>query len=80
MPYWRYKTTTHRLGDIPSGGKRIIVCDDKGHCLVHDLSAGLLEALEGILNAEGREGWELVQCQYHEAELFCLWKRQEGEG
>ena len=79
MTRWHYKTSTHNLADMPSGPERVIECDDKGHCLVHDLPEKNLEALEKILNAEGEKGWELVQCHYHAEDLFCLWKRQEEE-
>jgi hypothetical protein len=35
--------------------------------------------LEKVLNEEGEQGWELVQCYYHAGDLFCLWKKQEQE-
>lgn len=77
MARWSYKTSIHNLADIPSEPKRVIQCDDKGHCLVHDLPEKNLGAIEKILNAEGNQGWELVQCHYHATELLCLWKRAE---
>jgi hypothetical protein len=79
MARWSYKTTTHNLADMPSGPQRVIQCDDKGHCLIHDLQEKKMGALEKILNAEGDKGWELIQCNYHAGELLCLWKRQEEE-
>ena len=79
MARWRYKTSTYSLGDMPSGPERVIECDDKGHCLLHDLQGKKMGSFENILNAEGEKGWELVQCHYHAGDLFCLWKRQEEE-
>ena len=79
MAQWSYKTSTHNLAEMPSGSERVFACDNKGHCLVHDLQEKKMEALEGILNEEGTKGWELVQCHYHAEELFCLWKKPEEE-
>ena len=79
MTRWRYKTSRHSVGDMPSGPERVIECDNKGDCLVHDLKEKKMGSLENILNAEGEKGWELVQCHYHAEELFCLWKKQEEE-
>jgi hypothetical protein len=76
MARWSYKTSTHNLTDMPSGPERVIECDEKGHCLVHDLPEKL-GALEKVLNEEGSKGWELIQCHYHVGELLCLWKREE---
>lgn len=79
MARWSYKASTHKLTDMFSDHERFIECDEKGHCLVHDLPEKNLGALEKILNEEGNEGWELVQCHYHAGDMFCLWKKQEQE-
>jgi hypothetical protein len=79
MARWSYKTSTHNLSDTPSAPERVIACDEKGHCLVHDLQEKKIASLEKILNEEGNKGWELVQCHYHANELFCLWKKREEE-
>lgn len=79
MARWRYKTSMHDLAVMPQEPERVIECDEKGHCLVHDLPPKKLVALEKILNEEGNEGWELVQCHYHAGELVCLWKKEEEE-
>jgi len=79
MARWSYKASTHKLADMFSESERVIECDEKGHCLVHDLPEKNLEALEKVLNEEGNEGWELVQCHYHAGDMFCLWKKQEQE-
>ena len=79
MPRWSYKASTHKLADLVSESERVIACDAKGHCLVHDLPEKNLEGLEKVLNEEGDQGWELVQCHYHGEDMFCLWKKQEEE-
>jgi hypothetical protein len=77
MAQWSYKTSRHSLAEMSEESERVFACDDKGRCLVHDLQEEKMGALEDILNEEGRKGWELVQCHYHGAELFCLWKKEE---
>jgi hypothetical protein len=79
MARWSYKTSTHNFADMPSEPERVIECDDKAHCLVHDLPEKNLEVLEKVLNEEGDQGWELIQCHYHAGDLFCLWKKEEEE-
>lgn len=79
MARWSYKASTHKLADMLSESDRVISCDDKGHCLVHDLPEKNLELLEKVLNEEGKEGWEMIQCHYHAGDLFCLWKKEEKE-
>jgi hypothetical protein len=79
MARWSYKATRHNLGEMLSEFERIIECDTSGHCLVHEVSEGGLEVIKDVLDAEGKEGWELVQCNYHGGELLCIWKKAEGE-
>jgi hypothetical protein len=79
MARWSYKGSTHNLADIVSEPERVTECDDKGHCLVHDLPEKNLGVLEKVLNEESDQGWELIQCHYHAGEMFCLWKKQEEE-
>ena len=79
MARWSYKTSTHKLADRPAEPERVIECDAKGQCLVHDLPEKNQKVLEKVLNEEGNQGWELVQCHYHAGEMFCLWKKEEQE-
>ncbi len=78
MARWTYKTTYHDLRSLKDT-HRIISCDEHGSCMVHDLGAEGRGLLEAILKEQGEEGWELVQCSYHQGELLCIWKRREGE-
>ena len=77
MARWSYKASTHKLAEMFSESERVIECDAKGQCLVHDLPEKNQEVLEKILNEEGKQGWELVQCYYHGGDMFCLWKKEE---
>ena len=77
MARWSYKASNHKLAETFSESERVIECDAKGQCLVHDLPEKNQEVLEKILNEEGKQGWELVQCYYHGGDMFCLWKKEE---
>ncbi len=79
MARWKYKATQHNLSDVTTEPERVIACDDKGSCLVHDFRERNVEALMDILDEEGKHGWELIQCSYHAGELLCLWKKEEQE-
>lgn len=34
-----------------------------------------MEAIVHILNEKGKEGWELVQVAFREADFICIWRR-----
>jgi hypothetical protein len=79
MARWSYKASIQKLSDVIPESERVIHCDDKGSCLVHDIPEENLESLKRFLDEEGNQGWELIQCHYHAGDLFCLWKKQEQE-
>ena len=77
MAEWNYKVSRHRLnGGKDPEGFQPVQCDKQGSCLAHDLRDKEAEKVTEVLNAEGKAGWELVQCHYHSGDLICLWKRQ----
>ncbi len=78
MAEWNYKMSRHQLnGRTVPESDQAIKCDQKGSCLAHDLRDKEMERMTEVLNAEGKGGWELVQCHYHSGDLVCLWKRQQ---
>jgi hypothetical protein len=78
MVQWIYKVTKHRVdGQTVTGAGESFQCDEKGSCLVHDMHEGEVEGLKDIFNSEGREGWELIQCHYHDKDLICMWKKKK---
>jgi len=76
MAKWSYKATRHNLAEMHKKPERIIECDTGGLCMVHGMSEQGLDVIKEVLDAEGAQGWELVQCNYHEGELLCVWKRE----
>lgn len=76
MAKWTYKVTKHKVNGEPVKQDRTIQCDTEGSCLVHDLNEQQTNRLTEFFNKHGSEGWELVQCTYHEKELVCMWKKE----
>jgi hypothetical protein len=78
MPQWKYQITIHELPESKAEkGMRTIKCDQSGVCFVHDAFYGNMEGLEDLFDEKGKEGWELVQCGYHNRELLCIWKKKK---
>jgi len=79
MRKWEYQITRYNLQDLAGGEEEIFpkafYCDSKGQCFLHDTSQAASDMIRDTFNAEGKEGWELVQFGYHHRELMCLWKR-----
>lgn len=76
MPNWIYRTTKHRVNGSAVKSDSIIECNAAGSCLVHDITEMEMQRLNEFFNEQGAEGWELIQCTYHDKELFCLWKKE----
>jgi hypothetical protein len=78
MVQWKYQITIHELPE-PKAEKetRTIKCDQNGLCFVHDAFHGGIDWLEDLFREKGKEGWELVQCGYHNRELLCIWKKKK---
>ena len=78
MIQWEYQITIHELPEPKvENQKRTIECDQSGLCFVHDAFQGGIEWLEDLFRKKGKEGWELVQSEYHNRELLCIWKKKE---
>lgn len=76
MPKWTYKVTRHKVNGEPVKQERTIECNIEGSCLVHDLNEPEMKRLTEFFNKHGSEGWELVQCTYHETDMVCMWKKE----
>lgn len=82
MDNWRYRITVHSsddvldvlsepVGDVPPA----IYCDDEGACYFDAGPNPLTQAIEGLLNQAGREGWELAQVNFRPGQMICFWKQ-----
>jgi len=76
MPNWTYKVTRHKANGEHVKQERVIECDSEGSCFVHDLNDAEMKRLNDFFNKHGAQGWELVQCSYHDKEVICVWKKE----
>ncbi|MGQ9696082.1 MAG: hypothetical protein ACUVWV_15210 [Thermodesulfobacteriota bacterium] len=78
MKAWEYKLTRYELKNLMKEELPgpTFYCDQKGQCIIHDVSQETTDLLQGVFNEEGKKGWELVQFGYHAGELLGVWKRE----
>ena len=86
MMRWTYDISRHSLGQVleamrsrgfapGDASSRVLFCDQEGGCFFDESPDPYQEALKGILNKRGQDGWELVQVAFREKELICFWRR-----
>ena len=83
MSRWEYQVTTHDReallaaaeGADLSRAPRQIFCDAEGTCFFDDAPNAYVGALVDVLNEQGDAGWELVQINFREHQMICVWRR-----
>jgi len=80
MANWEYKVTSHIIEELKkceeqSEKRAVFSCNESGSCMVNDVCTMGTSALESVLNENGKEGWELIETNYHHGELLCIWKK-----
>jgi hypothetical protein len=58
----------------------VLYCDSQGACFFDDAPNPYLAAIVGILNAQGEQGWALVQVALREQDMICFWRRERPGG
>jgi hypothetical protein len=80
MPAWIYELSFHPVREILEEAQKeleVIPCDEQGRCLFKDMPTANMEVLTMILNTRGSQGWELVQINFSNQELICVWKKEK---
>lgn len=78
-----YAITTHtadeilaKIPDLPAEGESpVLYCDAQGACFFDNAPNPYLTAIVEILNAQGEQGWILVQVVLREQDMICFWRR-----
>jgi len=72
MKEFEYKITTH-----PAEEFRHITyfCTAEGQCALSDVPEEQIQTLSSLLNARGKQGWELIQISFGKDGLIAFWKR-----
>jgi len=85
MEHWQYDISVHTVGEIvghaqtaPEAG-RVLFCGQEGQCFFDDSPNPYLQAIIGILNARGAEGWILTQAVLRQQDMICFWRRPLAE-
>jgi hypothetical protein len=89
MEKYEYTITVHKadeilatISDLPVEVEPpVLYCDSQGVCFFDDAPNPYLAAIVEILNAQGEQGWILVQVALREQDMICFWRRKrQSEG
>jgi hypothetical protein len=88
MERYEYAITVHKaeeilatIPDLPAEVEPpVLYCDSEGVCFFDDAPNPYLAAIVEILNAQGEQGWILVQVALREQDMICFWRRERSEG
>jgi hypothetical protein len=84
MEQHEYAITVHRADEILAGisdlsveaEPPVVYCDAQGACFFDDAPNPYTAAIVEILNAQGEQGWILVQVALREQDMICFWRRK----
>ena len=84
MKKYEYAITIHKadeilatLSDLPVELEPpVLYCDAQGVCFFDDAPNPYTAAIVEILNAQGEQGWILVQVALREQDMICFWRRE----
>jgi hypothetical protein len=84
MGTYEYTITIHTadeiLDTIPDLAAEVeppvLYCDSEGKCFFDEAPNPYVAAIVEILNAQGEQGWALVQVVPREQDMICFWRRE----
>jgi hypothetical protein len=87
MDRWEYQITTHSAGEVlrvreqlghppEEGGPSVVYCDTEAVCFFDEAPNPYVDSIVYILNEKGKEGWDLVQTLFRQADFICIWRRE----
>jgi hypothetical protein len=88
MKKYEYAITVHTadeilatVPDLPADVEPpVVYCDSEGACFFDEAPNPYIASIVEILNAQGEQGWILVQVALREQDMICFWRRKrEGE-
>ena len=86
MEQCEYAITVHKadeilatIPDLMAGTEPpVVYCDSQGVCFLDDAPNPYTTAIVEILNAQGEQGWILVQVAPREQDMICFWRRERS--
>jgi hypothetical protein len=87
MEKYEYSITTYTADEIlptisdlsAETEPPVVYCDSEGACFFDDAPNPYTAAIIEILNAQGEQGWILVQVALREQDMICFWRRERRE-
>ena len=87
MEKYEHAITVHTAGEIRAAIPELLeeveppmlYCDPEGVCFFDDAPNPYLAAIAEVLDAQGEQGWILVQVVLREQDMICFWRRQRSE-
>ena len=84
MEQYEYAITVHkaeeilaRVSDLAMEAKPpMLYCDSEGVCFFDEAPNPYVAAIVEILNAQGKQGWVLVQVLPRQKDMICFWRRE----
>jgi hypothetical protein len=75
MARFEYQITAHVSDAFEKVG---YFCTEEGECSLSEVPKDQVQMLMGILNEQGRQGWELVQLSFGRGGILAFWKRMSA--
>jgi hypothetical protein len=84
MAKYEYTITVHTadeiLATIPDLAAEVeppvLYCDSEGECFFDEAPNPYVAAIVETLNAQGEQGWILVQVVPRAQDMICFWRRE----
>jgi len=73
MEKFEYDITRH---DAENFIQMVYFCSEQGDCKLEEIPAEEPQMLMDLLNARGRDGWELIQLNFGKDGVLAFWKRK----
>jgi len=86
MGKYEYTITVHTADEIlasisdvaAEAEPPVLYCDSEGVCFFDEAPNPYVAAIVEILNAQGEQGWILVQVLPRQQDMICFWRRERS--
>ena len=87
MKRYEHAITVHQAHEIldriperpADAAPPMVYCTSQGECFFDDAHNPYIQAMVEILNAQGKQGWILVQVVPREQDMICFWRRNQSK-
>jgi hypothetical protein len=72
MKRFQYEISRHPSSEFK---QLVYFCTDQGECGLEQVPSNQTDALKGLLNERGKQGWELVKLFFGKDGIVAFWKK-----